>query len=114
VIPRRSPLKRYVRLRRKRKEPRRSSRVRDPLYLDAVRGLECVDCGAPPPSDPSHMGDRGLGQKCSDLEAVPQCRQCHRHFHDATGPYAGWTKDMRKDHRGLCIRYTQRRLGVVE
>ncbi len=45
-----------------------------------IRGLECATCGAPPPSDPSHVKSRGAGGKAADL--IPQCRRCHRRLHD--------------------------------
>lgn len=29
-------------------------------------------------TEAAHVGDRGLGQKCSDIEAVPLCGEHHR------------------------------------
>ena len=41
-------------------------------------GLPCATCGAPPPSDPSHVKARGMGGCNSGPEwMVPQCRRCH-------------------------------------
>jgi len=50
---------------------------RSPSFLAIVRATRCMCCGARPPSDPHHAGKRGVGQKCSDLLAVPLCRKCH-------------------------------------
>ncbi len=115
MVPRRFPLKRHVRLRRKRKEPRRSSRVRDPGYLQAVAGLPCVlnalDChGA---TEAHHMGIRGLGQKASDLTAIPFCTLHHRHWHDCNGVFKGYSKDARADFANHTIADTQMQLGVA-
>jgi len=52
--------------------------TRSAAYLQHVREHDCCNCGAPGPSDPDHVGSRGVGQKCSDLLCVPLCRPCHR------------------------------------
>lgn len=47
-------------------------------YLDWLKELPCDTCGAPPPSDPSHINAyKGTSTKAADLLAIPQCRDCH-------------------------------------
>jgi len=58
--------------------------VQNPKYLDFIRQWPCVlattgDCVGP--VEAAHVGDRGLGQKCRDEEAIPLCGYHHR-----TGP----------------------------
>lgn len=60
---------------------RRAGPWRSPEYLAYVRSLPCAQCGAPPPSDPSHHGRRGMGQKSDDARAIALCRADHDHFH---------------------------------
>ena len=86
---------------------RRKGRKPDRKYLEWIRGLPCAACagncqfcragvGLIPHSDgteracdqrtrseAAHVGDRGLGQKCSDRETIPLCAEHHR-----TGPAA--------------------------
>ena len=40
-----------------------------------ARTLPCFTCGAPPPSDPSHLKTCGAGGV--DDAVIPQCRLCH-------------------------------------
>ena len=62
---------------------RRISRpVRDPKYLKFIRDFPCVGCGTTRRQrDAMHTGPHGLGQKASDLDALPGCRECHRQLH---------------------------------
>ncbi len=54
---------------------------RDRSYLKFLRGCRCAACKATP-CDPAHVGTvRGLGQKCSDRQAIPLCRRCHDEQH---------------------------------
>jgi len=39
------------------------------------------DCHQQTPTEAAHVGERGLGQKCSDRETLPLCMEHHR-----TGP----------------------------
>ena len=80
--------------------------VRDREYLNFVRSIGwCIACGRPcsrwsgggPRAEAMHTGLRGLGQKASDLNALPGCRECHRELH-AIGPVAFQEK------WGLCFR----------
>ena len=54
---------------------------RVPAYLAWVRTLPCSVCPARAPSEASHHGPRGIGQKASDLRAIPLCSVCHRDWH---------------------------------
>jgi hypothetical protein len=55
--------------------------IRDPKYLAMVRKLCCIVCGSYRLVEAAHFGPRGIGQKSSDLDALPLCLRCHR-----TGP----------------------------
>jgi hypothetical protein len=60
--------------------------VRDREYLSYIRQFHCVGCGTlTMPREAMHTGPRGLGQKASDLDALPGCRKCHEVLH-AIGP----------------------------
>ena len=52
--------------------------VRDPRYLAWIRTLPCAVCGSRRGIEASHTGPHGLGQKSSDLTAIPLCRKHHR------------------------------------
>lgn len=78
---------RYLPIPRQRREPR-ANRNDAPEYLNWVRTLPCVICALlrRPQfgrTEAAHVGMRGLGQKCSDWEAIPLCACHHR-----TGEYA--------------------------
>lgn len=79
-----------------RSTPRRGP-ARDADYLDWIRRLPCVCCTLNWPvnsdlalaivegaeygntrSEAAHVGERGLGQKCSDYETIPLCGNHHR------------------------------------
>jgi hypothetical protein len=50
-------------------------------YLDWLKTLPCDTCGAPAPSDPSHLNSyKGMGTKAPDLFSIPQCRGCHEEY----------------------------------
>lgn len=57
--------------------PKPSPPARSEVYKEFVRRHPCLNCQAPPPSDPDHNGKRGVGQKCSDFLCVPLCRIDH-------------------------------------
>lgn len=59
----------------------RSPPLRDPEYVAFVRTLPCAICSAPPPSDPSHFGSRGMSQKTDDTRLLPSCREDHDYWH---------------------------------
>ncbi len=71
--------------------------MKDREYLDFIRGCFCSVCclrtviygwsgrfpeekidGKIQGIEAAHVGDRGLGQKCSDREAIPLCPTHHR------------------------------------
>lgn len=76
-MPKRSrPLARNTRIRavnRTRLKARRAKQFAEQSAL--ARTLPCFTCGAPPPSDPSHLKTRGAGGL--DEHVIPQCRRCH-------------------------------------
>lgn len=57
-------------------------------YLKWVRTLDCDTCGAPGPSDPSHLDQafKGQGTKSPDLWAIPECRLCHNKYDRTATP----------------------------
>jgi hypothetical protein len=70
------PLRRKTRLRtlnRTRIKARRAKQFAEQSAL--ARSLPCFTCGAPPPSDPSHLKTRGAGG--TDCDVIPMCRRCH-------------------------------------
>lgn len=59
-------------------------RLESDAYLEYVRTLACVGCGAPARNDPHHMigeGFGGTGTKAGDDMAFPLCRLCHNELH---------------------------------
>ena len=48
-------------------------------YLAFIRSLPCAVCGTRRHIEAAHTGTRGLGQKSSDLSAIPLCAHDHRH-----------------------------------
>lgn len=62
--------------------PKPPKPARSRSYLDFIRAMACCICSAPPPSDPHHWGERGMGQKATDFSAVPLCRVHHDQWHD--------------------------------
>lgn len=57
--------------------------VRHPKYLRFVRGLPCAVSGRNWGIEASHVGGHGVGQKASDIDAIPLAREFHR-----TGPHS--------------------------
>lgn len=106
MIQRRTPLKRSTKpiarnsvVPRKRKTARRGPE-RDPKYLTWIRTQFCLVCWKNKQdaeefvramvnqgftvtlqTECAHIGERGLGHKCSDRETIPLCAEHHR-----TGP----------------------------
>lgn len=63
--------------------------IRDRKYLAFVRSLPCLVCCSIKRVEAAHFGPHGLGQKASDLSAIPLCRIHHRkgpHSIHALGP----------------------------
>lgn len=50
--------------------------------LKKLKSLPCVQCHAPPPSDPCHANwgefGKGMGIKSDDEYTIPLCRKCHQ------------------------------------
>ena len=67
--------------------PKAPKKTRCRTYLDFVRSHPCCACGANA-DEAHHFGPRGMGEKCSDLLAVPLCKKHHDDFH-ACGVIAG-------------------------
>lgn len=85
-----TPLRRHVAVRRV--NPARLRKRREVQFArqsELARRLPCFTCGAPPPSDPSHIKSRGADGK--DDAVIPQCRPCHRAFH-SEGRFSFFTK----------------------
>lgn len=66
--------------------------VRDPAYLRFIRTFPCIGCGTQRRIEAMHTGPHGLGQKSSDLKALPGCHACHLE-HDAN---PGWFLEKRQ------------------
>jgi hypothetical protein len=62
---------------------------------------DCVLCVGEPvtrPSSPKALrgARRGKGERAHDHDAFPLCFKCHRHFHDAAGPFREMDKAARR------------------
>ena len=51
---------------------------RNPAYLRFIRTFPCVVCGGGCWIEAAHFGAHGMGQKASDLDALPLCWEHHR------------------------------------
>lgn len=81
--------------------PTRSLRVepaRSRKYLDWIRLQRCAVSGAFRP-EAAHTGDRGLGQKASDFNAIPLSAEWHRT--GKTAHHAG--ARLFEQRTGLCL-----------
>lgn len=89
---RRSELKRRTRLKNgppperrtpiRKRNRKRAEKRREAAFgtkADWIRGLPCVCCGLPAPSDPHHVISRGAGGDSRHL--VPLSRICHTELH---------------------------------
>ena len=89
--------------------PPRRGLVIDEAYLAWIRKLPCICCGTIFRVEAAHVGRRGLGQKCSDREALPICEKHHR-----TGPQAihvlgrNWWKVWGLSRHQLVLEYNRR------
>ncbi|MHC4714320.1 MAG: hypothetical protein ACYTAN_13795 [Planctomycetota bacterium] len=107
-IRRRTPLR--ARRRPKRKPPRRRPPgYDDPDYLAWLRGQDCRVAvalgtyrGCRWPIHAAHVGERGLGQKCPDSQAISMCSYCHlqdSHDHATRGGELGFIASMSREQR---------------
>lgn len=55
--------------------------TRSPAHLAFIRSLPCIVCFRERNIEAAHVGRRGMGQKCSDLETLPMCNTHHREQH---------------------------------
>lgn len=62
---------------------RPSKPTRDREYRKFIRSLPCLVCCSIRRVEAAHFGPHGLGQKASDLTAIPLCKLHHR-----KGPYS--------------------------
>ena len=124
----RSPLARKTRLKARREEPRRSSRVVDDDYLSRVSTMHCVairmmdmdelvrhPCYGP--MHAHHMREAsfaGAGQKPSDSFCVPFCQQHHDQWHSNSGIFKGLSKEWRKHFAAAAVEETRELLGWKE
>lgn len=61
--------------------------IRLQAYLAWVKTLPCHQCGAHPPSDPSHPNFyKSQTRKAPDPLALPECRQCHEEYEASGAP----------------------------
>ena len=59
-------------------KPPKNDPRRDSAYLAWLRKLPCIVCGKQRFVEAAHVGERGLGQKCPDRQALPLCSWHHR------------------------------------
>ena len=57
--------------------------IRNPRYLRWIRTLPCSVCRTTRRVEAAHTGPHGLGQKSSDLSAIPLCFKHHRAGNDS-------------------------------
>lgn len=57
-----------------------SEPTRDPAYLRFLKRFPCIGCGRTSWIDAIHTGPHALGQKASDMDALPACRKCHQEY----------------------------------
>ncbi len=69
--------------------------IRNPEYLSWIRRQPCAaDSSAypcPNPSEASHHGPRGMGQKTDDYRTIPLCHDHHTQWHQH-GTLFGWDR----------------------
>lgn len=79
---------------------------RDPGYLHFIRTLPCACCDSRRGIEAAHQGPHGMGQKASDLSAIPLCQLHHRRGPKAyhkLGPVA-FAETHQLDVTGLIVR----------
>lgn len=81
--------------------------VRDRKYLAYIRRFPCVGCGSTRWIEAMHTGPHGLGQKSSDMKALPACDDCHRTGNESMsklGPVK-WEEVHGKDIAALIVMF---------
>lgn len=61
----------------------RTKPVRNSAYLRWIRSLPCSVCRTRWQVEAAHTGPHGMGQKSSDLSAIPLCARHHRTGNDS-------------------------------
>lgn len=85
-------------------------RIRCERHLQFVRGMRCMICRAPGPSESHHLlrvpdEPHGMGIRTGDDWAVPLCSKHHRILHqsgDETGFFKEWVADQLAEARLMC------------
>jgi hypothetical protein len=68
----------------------------NPQRLRWLRGLCCAVCGSAWQVEAHHLTmGRGLGQRTSDEDAIPLCRDDHASLHGFRGFFEGMTREER-------------------
>lgn len=77
-------------------------RIESRAYMDAVKGLPCVCCGAP--ADDAHhphgVGYKGGATKVPDCWTLPLCRQHHDELHHNV---AAWEEKYGSQFEFACL-----------
>lgn len=69
----------------------------DPSYVAAIHRLPCCATGDHDgPIEAHHAGRRGMSQRAHDDTCVPLCRQHHRDYHAAAGPFRRLNREERR------------------
>lgn len=55
---------------------RKQATLKEKLFMSAVKGLPCIICSAPPPSEAHHVCD--TGRRLGNMFCLPLCTKCHR------------------------------------
>lgn len=64
-----------------------TGRIECEKYLAWIRKLDCDTCGAPGPSDPSHLNSyKSMGSKSAFTFTIPECRRCHEVYERQGNP----------------------------
>jgi hypothetical protein len=73
--------------------------IRHPGYLQWIRTLPCSVCRTTRAVEAAHTGPHGLGQKSSDLSAIPLCPSHHRKGFKGRKPQVSFPGGLRQRER---------------
>lgn len=59
----------------------KDGRLESAVYLEFVRGLDCIHCNHPRRSEAHHYPPKGRRAAWSDLRVMPLCLRCHQRAH---------------------------------
>lgn len=88
------------------------SQWRSPKYLAFVRSHPCLACRAINEIEAHHVrfpGEAGVGQKPSDMTAVPLCNAHHRAFHQGIVSFDMVNIDPEREIRRLVNEWLARK-----